>query len=192
MAANIQDFYQRAQAGFSRDFSFRIKTISWGIEGIDAFSGDKELVYARSATFPGRSIQDKTVNFAGQEFHLGGKADYSGSSGWGIDFYCDEECSLRGLLEKVSRSIFGTEDGNINAPPIGTGAYGIGQGTINLEVIDKSLEPVSEIKLIGTQLRDLGDISYAIADGSGEVQTFDATFAYQWYQIPTIGEFGDA
>ena len=90
----------------------------------------------------------------------------------------------------MSRSVFGRDDGDMNDGPIGTGAYGIGQGTINLEVLDKSLEVVSQITLIGTQLRDLGDISYSIADGTGEVQTFDATFAYQWYQIPTIGEFG--
>jgi hypothetical protein len=183
MAANIQNFYQKAQDGFSRDFSFRVAGITWGAGtvGVTDFSGEEEgdLVFARSASFPSRTIQDKTVNYAGQEFHLGGKADYGDSASWAIEFYCDTSCSLRSKLETVSRQVFGGTN-NTDAP-IGTGEYGIGTATINLEVLDKNLEVVKNIVLHGAQLRDISELGYSIADGTGEVMTFSATFAYQWY-----------
>jgi len=188
MAANIQNFYQKAKDGFSRDFSFRVAGITWGAElpeGVTDFSGDEtgDLVFARSASFPSRTIQDKTVNYAGQEFHLGGKADYGDSASWAIDFYCDTSCSLRSNLETVSRNIFGgTAD---DEAPIGTGEYGIGTATIDLEVLNKELDVVKNIVLHGAQLRDISELGYSIADGTGEVMTFSATFAYQWYTTKT-------
>jgi hypothetical protein len=45
-----------------------------------------------------------------------------------------------------------------------------------------SLEVIKSMKLIGASLRDIGEISYQIADGTGEILTFSATFAYHFYE----------
>ena len=58
-----------------------------------------------------------------------------------------------------------------------------GEGdVINLTVLDKDLTPVKDIQLVGASIREIGDISYNIADGTGEVVTFPTTFAYHFYR----------
>ena len=57
-----------------------------------------------------------------------------------------------------------------------------GEGdVINLSVLDKDLNTVKDVQLVGASIRDIGDISYQIADGTGEVVTFPVTFAYHFY-----------
>jgi hypothetical protein len=36
--------------------------------------------------------------------------------------------------------------------------------------------------LVGASLRNIGEINYEIADGTGEIKTFTATFAYHFYR----------
>jgi uncharacterized protein YdeI (BOF family) len=38
------------------------------------------------------------------------------------------------------------------------------------------------IQLIGASLRNISEVSYEIADGTGEIKTFTATFAYHFYR----------
>lgn len=173
-ATTIQDFFSRAaRTQFSRDFLFRVHGID--IAGI-AFAGDGSLVYAKTATLPGRNIDDKVVNYFGQEFHVPGRATYPGSEGYSIDFYHDENCELRTFFEIASRTVWDNETSR--------GQYGMpgGENVIDLVQINKQLNPVRRIKLIGASIRNIGDISYNIAEGTGEVQSFNVTFAYHFYQ----------
>ena len=172
MASTVQDFYAAAQRGLSRDFLFRVMNIT-GHAGAGDMVGDGELVYATSAALPGRVIEDKVANYFGQEFHLGGRATYNNSSGYPIEFYCSEDAGIRKGLEAMSNATF----------RFGTGAYGIGDATIDLAILNKQLGSVATCKLVGAQIREIGDISYLIADGTGETVRFSATFAYQWSEI---------
>ena len=45
-----------------------------------------------------------------------------------------------------------------------------------------SLETIKTIELVGASLRTIGEIAYAIADGTGEVLNFTTTFAYHFYR----------
>ena len=78
-ATTIQDFFSRASyKQFSRDFLFRVKQID--LVGV-SFDGDKDLVYAKTAALPGRVIENKVVNYFGQEFQLPGRATYENAAG---------------------------------------------------------------------------------------------------------------
>lgn len=186
MPSTISDFMNQAmQKQFARDFLFRVKQVS--ITGL-SLDGESDLIYARTATFPGRNIQNKQVNFSGQTFNVPGKSEYPGAEAWSLEFYVDQELNIRDKLEAASRTLFdnATTTGNICMP-----GY---ESTITLDVLNipcqrgpnvtsgSELQIGKTIKLIGASLRDIGEISYQIADGTGEISTFTNTFAFHFYE----------
>lgn len=184
MPATINTFFNIAsQKQFSRDFFMRIKQIN--IPGM-SLNGETDLVFARTAVLPGRDIEDKTVNYSGQTFHLNGKSAYPGSDSWSVEFYMDQALDLRTQFEKASRLSFDNETttGQMCMPgpesyiildvlgaPCGQGNQG-GQG----------FEIVKSLKLVGVAIRNIGDVSYEIADGTGEIKTITCSFSYHWYE----------
>ena len=176
----IQSFFTQAGASqFSRDFLFRVESIRLaGVELLGEGDGaaSPDLVYAKTGELPGRNIEDKIVNYFGQEFHLPGKSTYPGAAGYSIEFYHDENCSLRTKFEAASRLVFNNETS--------VGEYGMPgtESVINLVQVDKSLNDVRNIELVGASIRNIGDVSYDIADGTGDVLSFDVTFAYHFYK----------
>ena len=174
-ATTIQDFFSRAAyKQFSRDFLFRVKQID--LVGGVSFDGDKDLLYAKTAALPGRTIENKNVNYFGQEFQLPGRATYQNAAGYSIDFYHDEDCDIRTKLEAASRAVWNNETS--------TGQYSLpgNESVITLTQIDKQLNDVRNIQLVGASIRDIGEIAYTIAEGTGEVITFNTTFAYHFYR----------
>lgn len=186
MATTIENFMNQAtQKQFARDFLFRVKQIS--VTGL-SLNGETDLIYARTATLPGRDIENKQVNYSGQTFNLPGKASYPGSEGWSIEFFVDQSLDIRTKLEAASRVLFDNETttGNICMP-----GY---ESTITLDVLQipcergssvtsgSELQVGKTIQLIGASLRNISEISYEIADGTGEIKTFSATFAYHFYR----------
>jgi hypothetical protein len=190
MPTTIENFMNVAsQKQFSRDFLFRVKQVD--ITGL-RLDGDNELIYARSASFPGRDIENKQVNYAGQTFNLPGKSSYPGSESWQIEFYADQNMDIRSQLERASRTLFNNEGpagGNICMPG--------NESTITLEVykipcnsvLGNPMQLGTIIQLVGASLRNIGEIGYEIADGTGEVKTFPATFAFHFYRYFTSNEF---
>ena len=173
MATTIQNFFSRAAIKqFARDFLFRVKEID--IEGV-SLVGNDDLVYARSAQLPGRDIENKTVQYYGQNFNVPGKSTYPGSEGYSIEFYHDEDIDLRSKFEKASRAVFD------NTTSLGEFGMPGAESVINLDVIDKELKPVKSIELVGASIRSIAPIDYSIADGTGEILTFAVTFAYHFY-----------
>lgn len=184
MATTIETFFtQAAQKQFSRDFLFRVKQIS--IAGLE-LNGETDLVYARSASLPGRNIENKIVNYAGQQFNVPGKSSYPNSEGYSIEFYHDQNIELRTKLEKASRRLFNNETttGQICMPGP--------ESTITLDVLSlcsptdpdgsQGLQTIKTIQLVGASIRDIGEVQYQIADGTGEILTLTATFAYHFYK----------
>jgi hypothetical protein len=184
MPADINTFYNIAtQKQFARDFFMRIKQIT--LPGL-SLDGETDLVFAKTATLPGRNIENKQVKYAGQNFNLNGSATYPGSESYSIEFYHSQDLDLRTKLEKASRTAFNNETttGQMCMPgsesyiildllgvPCGTGNAG-GQG----------LQIIKQIKLIGAAIKDIGEVGYQIADGTGEVLSIPCTFSYHWYE----------
>ena len=161
----IQDFFSRAaRKQFSRDFLFRVKQIQ--LIGGTFLDGEDDLLYAKTASLPGRTIENKNVDYFGQQFQVPGRATYLQADGYTINFYHDEGCEIRTKLERASRDVFNNETS--------TGAYGMPgeESIINLVQIDKNLNDV----------RNIGDIEYTIAEGTGAVVNFPVTFAYHFYR----------
>lgn len=184
MPADINTFYNIAsQRQFARDFFMRVKQIS--LPGL-SLNGETDLVFARTASLPGRDIENKVVNYSGQQFNLGGKSTYPGSESYSIEFFHTQDLDLRTKLEKASRLAFNNETttGNMCMPgpesyiildllgiPCGQGNQG-GQG----------LEILKQIKLVGVGIRNIQEVGYSIADGTGEVLNLTATFSYHFYE----------
>ena len=153
--------------------------------GID-LNGENELVFAKTASLPGRDIENKVVNYSGQSFNLNGKSSYPGSESYGITFYADQEMDLRTKLEKISRASFNNETTTGQMCMPGPESYMIldvlkvpcGQGNTG----GQGLETVKTIKLVGVNLRTIGEISYSIADGTGEVLEIATGWSYHWYE----------
>ena len=76
----ITDFYRVSQErDFQRDFQFRVLNIQGGDGTSTEFSED-DLVYIRTATLPGKSIQNKTVPYMGLQFNIPGSSRYDNSA----------------------------------------------------------------------------------------------------------------
>jgi len=181
MATTIENFMtQASRKQFARDFLFRIKQIN--ITGL-SLNGETDLIYARSASLPGRDIENKQVNFSGQTFNLSGKSSYPGSEGWSVEFYVDHNLNLRNKLESASRILFdnNTTTGNLRMPG--------NESIITLDVLQippgsgsGPFTTVRTIELIGASLKNIGEIGYSIAEGTGEILNFSATFSYHYYK----------
>lgn len=184
MPADINTFFTLAsQKQFARDFFLRVKQIS--LPGIN-LDGETDLVFAKTAVLPGRNIQNKIVNYSGQQFNLNGKSEYPGSESYSIEFFHTQDLDLRKKLEVASRLAFDNETTTGQMCMPGAEAYIIldllgvkcGQGNSG----GQGLEVVDQIKFIGCSIRNIGDIQYNIADGTGEVLSVPCTFSYHWYE----------
>ncbi len=184
MPANINTFFNLAsQRQFARDFFMRVKQIS--LPGL-SLDGETDLVFARTASLPGRNIENKTVNYSGQQFNLNGKSTYPGSEGYSIEFYHTQDLDLRKKLEVASRTAFDNETTTGQMCMPGPEAYIIldllsvpcGQGNSG----GQGMEVIEQIKLVGVSIRDIGEVGYQIADGTGEVLNIGCTFSYHWYE----------
>ena len=169
----IQNFYRSAaDKDFSRDFLFRVTQMQ--LQGVPALE-EGDLIYVKTAQLPGRSIGNVAVPYMGLNMNVPGAVTYPGSEGYALSFYLDADSSLRNYFETASRSLFDDQTS--------TGEYGTPDDDffIQLAQLDKELEPISEYKLVGASLRNISDIGYSIAEGTGQTVQIDATVSYHFY-----------
>jgi len=174
---NIQQFYRQAAArDFSRDFLFRVTELV--LQGVNPL-GDGDLVYARTAALPGRSITNVAVPYMGLNINVPGTATYPGSDSYSIAFYLDAASNLRNYFETASRTLFDDQTS--------TGGYGTPgrESYILLEQLDKQLNPIAggKYKLNGASIRGIENIGYNMAEGTGNIVPFSVTFAYHYYTV---------
>ena len=168
----IQDFYKVAQTrDFARDFQFRVLDVS--NKGVPVFTED-DLVYATTATLPGKSITPKAVPYNGFEFRIPGTVTYNNSEGFTIGFYCDATTNARVQMENWVTETFNDETST------GDGVLH-NNSTITLVQLDTKFEPLRTYKLYGCFPVNSGDVAYSMV-GSGEVINMDITLAYQFYR----------
>jgi hypothetical protein len=184
MPADINTFFNIAgQKQFARDFFLRVKQIQ--LPGL-SLDGEDELVFAKTAALPGRNIENKIVNYSGQQFNLNGKSTYPNSESYSIEFYHDQSLDLRTKLERASRNAFNNETTTGQMCMPGPESYMIldllgvpcGQGNAG----GQGMQVIKQVKFVGVSIRDIGEVAYQIADGTGEVLTISTTFSYHWYE----------
>jgi len=171
---NIQNFYRvAATKDFSRDFLFRV--LDFKLDGMPPLSED-QLVYAKTAKLPGRSITNIAVPYMGLNLNSAGTATYPGSEAYNITFFLDQNSELRNFFEEASRKLFDDTTS--------TGAYGTPDDNsyIVLGQVNKQLSVISEYKLIGVQLKNITDIDYNISGGTGATVDVQVTLSYHFYE----------
>lgn len=184
MPADINTFFNLAsQKQFARDFFLRVKQIT--LPGL-SLNGETDLVFARTASLPGRNIQNKTVNYSGQQFNLNGKSEYPASENYSIEFYHTQDLDLRKKFEVASRAAFDNETTTGQMCMPGPESYmildllGVPCGQNNAG--GQGFKVLDSIKFIGMAIREIGEVQYQIADGTGEILTIPCTFSYHFYE----------
>jgi len=170
----ISDFYRvAAERDFARDFQFRVLSINTGDSGINFDEND--LVYVRTATVPARAIANKAVPFMGLNFNVPGNATYPNSEAYSLEFYCDAKSQIRQKFEDWSRDTFNDANstGNYFTPKQNS--------TIDLVQLDSKMNRVAQYKLVGVSVREVGPLTYNIAEGTGETVKFTATVSYHYW-----------
>lgn len=180
MAQTIQTFFQEAiQRDFSRDFLFRVQNVNFGPGG--PVLTDNDLVYAKGATLPSRTIGDIGVKYRGLEFHVPGSVTYGNANAFQLDFYCDSDIRLREILIAETRRVFDDQTTTGDYRIAGPGA------SITLQHLNKALQPVMEYKLIGCSIREVGSMQHNISEGSGALASFTCTMAYHYFTEERVG-----
>jgi hypothetical protein len=181
----IQDFYRVAQArDFSRDVQFRL--LNMGVNGTDTTFDEDDFVYIRTASLPARGISPVQAKYMGLNFNLPGVATYPNSDNYTMQIYCDQNSFVRNKFMEWSRDIFDDNDstGNYLTPKA--------TSTIDLLQLDHNFLEKERYKLIGVSIRNVGDISYTIAEGTGTVATFNLTLAYHyWNKVDASGNISN-
>ena len=177
----ITNFYDTAIArDFARDFNFRLTQIQPD-PSLGLSFDEKELVYAKTASIPGRNITNGEAKYMGLAFNIPGVVAYPGSGEYKMTFYCDKASTIRQKFERWSRLIFDdtNSSGNYSVPT--RSAY------IQMAQLGPDFSVVQEFKLVGVSVRSVGPMEYKMAEGTGTVQTFDATVAYHYYEVIRSG-----
>lgn len=174
---NIQQFYRIAQdKDFSRDFLFRVTQLQ--LQGVTPLK-DTELVYVKTAALPGRSITNVQAPYMGLNFNVPGAVTYPGSDSYSIKWYLDGESTLRNYFEQASRNLF---DDKISTGNYGTPGF---DHFLVLQQLDKQLEPIAggTYKLVGSSIRNIDNIEYSIAAGTGTIVEINTTIAFHYYEV---------
>jgi hypothetical protein len=171
----IQDFYTQAQVkDFARTNLFRVLNINFG-DGSDVVIGEDDLVYATTATLPGKAIGNIAVPYMGLNFNVPGTVTYTNSEGYSLAFRADASYNLYNKFQQVINDTFNDADstGNYFTPKASS--------VIDLVQLDKEMNKVGQYQLVGCSIRSVGELSYDVQN-AGEVQTFTVTIAYHYYR----------
>jgi hypothetical protein len=175
----ITNFYDQAVArDFSRDFSYRVLNIEPGPVSERTVFEESDLVYAKGGQIPGRNITNIQAKYMGLNFNIPGVVQYPGADGYQLEFYCDRNSTLRNKFEQWSRDIFNDTNstGNYYVPTKDSYIV-MAQLTPDFKVVDSG-----KYKLIGVSIRNIGELKYNIAGGTGDLVSFTATFSYHYYE----------
>lgn len=175
-AANqgITDFFRVAQIrDFTRNHNFRVQSmVGTGLPNVHT----DDLVYAETANLPGRNITNIPTPYMGLDFNLPGLAKYPGSDAYNITFRADGENIIRQLFEDWTRHIF--QDVGKSS-----GDYKMREGNvITLALLRQNGKILRQYKLVGAYPTSCGELAFDMK-GNGEVVSFQATIAYQYWEL---------
>jgi hypothetical protein len=174
----INSFFTRAVVNdFSRDFLFRVESIVFD-QGV--VLKPEDLLYAKTGKLPARNISNQTVKYAGQIFNIPGAHEFPGSENYEIEMYCPETSSIRELLMNESTRTFGNIFGIAGSGQSG-GSIANANSVITLLQLNKNLDALFKYRLIGCSIREVGEVSYSMAEGNGAVMSFTVGIAYHFF-----------
>lgn len=175
---DIRQFYRQAETrDFTRDFLFRVNhaVLAGPRPGSNIVIDEADMLYCKTGQLPARSITNVAVPYMGLNFNIPGNATYPGSDGYNLTWYLDSKAKLRSLLEAASRNVFNdeTSTGNYNTPT--------SEHYIEMVQLEKDLKPMMTYRLFGASIRNIDNISYQIAEGTGQTVELNTTISYHFY-----------
>jgi hypothetical protein len=174
----INSFFNNAVIrDFSRDFLFRVDSINFDNGALITPTG---LLYAKTAKLPARSIENQVVKYAGQTFNIPGSSTFPGSENYSLDFYCPENSDIREIFMNESTRTFGNIFGIAGSGQNG-GSIANANSVITLLQLNKNLDAIFKYRLIGCNIREVGEVSYSMAEGNGAVMSFTVGIAYHFF-----------
>jgi hypothetical protein len=174
----INSFFNNAVIrDFSRDYLFRVDSINFDNGALITPTG---LLYAKTAKLPGRTIVNQQVKYAGQTFNIPGSVEFPGHENYQLEFYCPENSDIREVLMNESTRTFGNIFG-IAGSGQGGGSIANANSVITLLQLNKNLDAIFKYRLIGCSIREVGEISYSMAEGNGAVMVFTVGIAYHFF-----------
>ena len=173
----IRDFYKQATTrGLARDFQFRVVTFK--VNGIEI--GPSDLVFLKTASLPGKSINTTAAPFMGLDFQIPGTVKFDGNAGWPVKFYCSQDYRLRTLLEVSVQDTFSERSSLGNMEP-----RDLDFNIIKLSLVDDIMREIKTYTLHGAFINKIDETGYDMT-GSGKIQEVGASIAYQyWSTSPT-------
>ena len=179
----INTFFNNAVVNdFARDFLFRVESVNFD-NGVVLTPTD--LLYAKTGKLPARTIVNQNVKYAGQNFNIPGSVEFPGSDNYEIEMYCPETSSIRELLMNESTRTFGNVFGIAGSGQSG-GSIANANSIITLLQLNKNLDAIYKYRLIGCSIRNVGEVSYSIAEGTGAVMSFTVGIAYHFFDRTSL------
>jgi hypothetical protein len=167
-------FYNVAlREGFARSYLFRVKNIS------NVPLGDA-LIYVTSGKIPDRKINTATVNYQSYSFRVPMNADYPDKENWQLNFYCDKNYFIRGILEEWSKNIYNPDTFSTKKEFT---AYDLEM--VLLEPTETELKEKRIYRLIGCIPTLISTPQYNIKT-SGEIMTVNASLAFQYVETADV------
>jgi len=183
---NAYDVYQ--QHDFSRSFQFRIISM-FGVpdyvlrEVVEKPVGEGGALYLKTASIPGRTVNDITVPYQGFEFHTPGSVKYDDNP-WTVTFKTPGDYLVRNALERWHFEMFSDETscGNFGIPCADT--------VIRIGLTDAtSCSIIRTYDLVGVYPSKLGPIAYNIE--STDLTEFSVDFFYQYWRLVPNNDTGN-
>ena len=146
-------------------------------------SVEQKIQYTgRSSSFPASVNEPITVDYFGRPMKLAGNRTFDD---WTVNFYNDEDFVIKNTFDNWLAAINGHEN-NVRQP-----RFGVGRSQLDYKASglihgwDKTgTKILKSVEMVGMFPINVGEIS---ADwSSNEVQTFDVTFAYDYWQSPEL------
>lgn len=174
---NAYEVYK--QHDFSLSHQFRLIAILGAPEYVsreinERPSGEGGALYIRSASIPGRSVQNIEVPYQGFTFNKPGAVKYEDNP-WSVTFKTPGTYLVRNALEAWSFEMFSDETscGNFRIP--------CNSAIIRLGLTDSNCNIIRVYDLIGVYPSKLGAISYNIENN--ELTEFEVSFYYQYWRL---------
>ena len=173
--ANVADFKAQMIGGGARANQFRVFLHFPSFVAGGAIAGQQAQFLCNAAQLPASSVNPIAVQYRGRPINFAGERTFAP---WTVSIYNDTNFSIRNALEEWSNGIqnLGTTNGITNPSDY----------QIDLEVhqLDRNGAMVKMYKFVDAFPTEIGAIALSY-EQTGALETFDATFTYNYWESNT-------
>lgn len=168
----VDDFKSKLRGGGARPNLFKC-TINFPAYA----GGDAELTsfLCKTAQLPQSTVEPLLVNFRGREMKMAGERVFQD---WTVSILNDTDFGVRDPMERWMNGINGHVANTGLTNPVDY------QTDLIVEQLDRDGTTIKRVDLRGAFPTDVGPIELSY-DARGEVEQFDVTFSYQYWESNT-------